>query len=187
MVLGVSFENCIPRVTIGTWNVAGRLPSEDLEIDDRLCTDDPADIYIIGYESNLRVLDLMNQCPPSFDVLQKLHNELSCRHVFDGWKEGVINFPPTYKYEIDSDRYAGEILREGEEKRCDRILWSGKGIKQLRYQRTELRLSDHQPVSSTFLLEVEVLDRRKLQRALNVSAAAVHPDILFDENEEFEL
>jgi len=36
------------RVTIGTWNVAGRLPSKDLEIEDWLCTNEPADIYIIG-------------------------------------------------------------------------------------------------------------------------------------------
>lgn len=71
--------------------------------------------------------------------------------------------------------------------RCDRILWYGKGIKQLCYQRAEIRLSDHRPVSSMFLLEVEVLDHRKLQRALNVSTAAVHPEIFFDENEDLEL
>ncbi|PPE02665.1 hypothetical protein GOBAR_DD00364 [Gossypium barbadense] len=37
------------RVTISTWNVAGRLPSDDLEIDDWLCTKEPADVYIIGW------------------------------------------------------------------------------------------------------------------------------------------
>lgn len=36
------------RVTIGTWNVAGRLPDEDLQIDDWLCTKEPSDMYIIG-------------------------------------------------------------------------------------------------------------------------------------------
>lgn len=37
------------RMTIGTWNVAGKIPDEDLEIDDWLCTEEePADIYIIG-------------------------------------------------------------------------------------------------------------------------------------------
>ena len=36
------------RVTIGLWNVAGRPPCEDLEIDDWLCTEEPADIYILG-------------------------------------------------------------------------------------------------------------------------------------------
>uniref|UniRef100_A0A2P2LEE5 Inositol polyphosphate-related phosphatase domain-containing protein n=1 Tax=Rhizophora mucronata TaxID=61149 RepID=A0A2P2LEE5_RHIMU len=38
------------RVTIGTWNVAGRQPYEDLEIDDWLCTEEPADMYIIGFQ-----------------------------------------------------------------------------------------------------------------------------------------
>ncbi|KAK9266939.1 hypothetical protein L1049_027198 [Liquidambar formosana] len=38
------------RVTIGTWNVAGRLPYEDLEIDDWLCMNEPADIYILGFQ-----------------------------------------------------------------------------------------------------------------------------------------
>nr|XP_023903345.1 uncharacterized protein LOC112015202 [Quercus suber] len=41
------------RVTIGTWNVAGRLPCEDLEIDDWLCTEEPADIYILGCSKTL--------------------------------------------------------------------------------------------------------------------------------------
>lgn len=67
--------------------------------------------------------------------------------------------------------------------RCDRILWLGKGIKQLSYKRTELTLSDHRPVSSMFLVEVEVLDHRKLQKALNVNSAAVHPVMFLVEDE----
>lgn len=118
----------------------------------------------------------------------QLSKELHSGHVFEGWKEGVINFPPTYKYEINSDRYVGENPKEGEKKRspawCDRILWFGKGIKQLAYKRAEITLSDHRPVSSTFLVQVEVLDHRKLKRALNVSSAAVHPDIFLDEDGE---
>ncbi|XP_076906158.1 type I inositol polyphosphate 5-phosphatase 2-like isoform X2 [Bidens hawaiensis] len=38
------------RMTIGTWNVAGRIPDEDLEIDEWLCMDQPADIYILGFQ-----------------------------------------------------------------------------------------------------------------------------------------
>ncbi|XP_037492946.1 type I inositol polyphosphate 5-phosphatase 2 isoform X2 [Jatropha curcas] len=109
----------------------------------------------------------------------QLSKELRNGHVFEGWKEGVINFPPTYKYEINTDRYVGENPKEGEKKRspawCDRILWLGRGIKQLSYNRTEIMLSDHRPVSSMFLVEVEVLDSRKLQKALNVNSSAVHP------------
>jgi hypothetical protein len=36
------------RVTVATWNVAGKRPSDDLEIEDWLSTDNPSDIYIIG-------------------------------------------------------------------------------------------------------------------------------------------
>ncbi|XP_077237141.1 type I inositol polyphosphate 5-phosphatase 2-like isoform X2 [Tasmannia lanceolata] len=39
--------------------------------------------------------------------------ELRRGRVFDGWKEGVIEFPPTYKYEFGSDRYVGENPKEG--------------------------------------------------------------------------
>ncbi|CAK9179187.1 unnamed protein product [Ilex paraguariensis] len=107
----------------------------------------------------------------------QLNKALRSGHVFDGWKEGVIDFAPTYKYEINSDRYVGENLKEGEKKRspawCDRILWVGKGIKQLSYKRAEIKLSDHRPVSSVFLVEVEVFDHGKLQRALNFTSAAI--------------
>lgn len=79
------------------------------------------------------------------------------------------------------------VLLHGMFCRCDRILWLGKGIKQLAYRRAEILLSDHRPVSSTFLVQVEVLDHRKLKRALNVSSAVVHPDIFLDEDGELEL
>ncbi|KAL8141799.1 hypothetical protein V2J09_014831 [Rumex salicifolius] len=91
----------------------------------------------------------------------QLMEQIRTGHVFDGWKEGLINFPPTYKYEINSDRYVGT------------------GIKQQFYRRADLRMSDHRPVSSMFCLEIEAVDQRKLQRVLNYNSAAVHPEILF--------
>ncbi|KAJ4899967.1 hypothetical protein Rs2_13918 [Raphanus sativus] len=116
----------------------------------------------------------------------QLIREFRRGHVFDGWREGPIKFPPTYKYEFDSDRYAGENLKEGEKKRapawCDRILWLGKGIRQDCYKRSEIRMSDHRPVTSIFTVGVEVFDQRKLQRALhvnNAAASAVHPEPSF--------
>ncbi|KAH6790738.1 myo-inositol polyphosphate 5-phosphatase 2 [Perilla frutescens var. frutescens] len=119
----------------------------------------------------------------------QLSKELRDGHVFDGWREGMINFAPTYKYEINSDRYVGQNPKEGEKKRspawCDRILWFGKGIKQLCYDRAEIRLSDHRPVSSTFLVELEIFDQRKLKKALNFSSAAVHPEFFIDQAEEY--
>ncbi|XP_061359688.1 type I inositol polyphosphate 5-phosphatase 2-like [Gastrolobium bilobum] len=118
----------------------------------------------------------------------QLSNELRCGHVFDGWKEGLINFPPTYKYEFNSDKYVGENPKEGEKKRtpawCDRILWLGKGIKQLQYSSAENKLSDHRPVSSIFSVDVEVFDHRKLQRALIFTNAAIHPEVFLKEDED---
>ncbi|MED6193907.1 hypothetical protein PIB30_023572 [Stylosanthes scabra] len=120
----------------------------------------------------------------------QLSNELHSGHVFEGWKEGLINFPPTYKYEFNSDKYVGENPKEGEKKRspawCDRILWQGKGIRQLEYRRAENKLSDHRPVSSIFSVDVEVFDQRKLQRALNFTSAAVHPEIFLPDNDDLQ-
>ncbi|KAL8486439.1 hypothetical protein ACS0TY_023215 [Phlomoides rotata] len=79
--------------------------------------------------------------------------------VFDGWMEGKIYFPPTYKYSHNSDRYAGDDMHPKEKRRtpawCDRILWYGGGLQQLSYARGESRFSDHRPVSSVFCAEIE--------------------------------
>jgi hypothetical protein len=29
-------------------------------------------------------------------------------HLFEGWTEGVINFPPTYKYKVNSEKYISD-------------------------------------------------------------------------------
>ena len=42
------FISVFPRIRVGTWNVGGKLPSEDLDIDDWLDIDNPADIYVLG-------------------------------------------------------------------------------------------------------------------------------------------
>ncbi|MCL7046365.1 hypothetical protein MKW94_017020 [Papaver nudicaule] len=118
----------------------------------------------------------------------QLIKELRSGHVFDGWNEGAIDFPPTYKYEFNSDRYVGENPKEGEKKRspawCDRILWFGKGIRQLSYKRADLKLSDHRPVSSNFVIDVEVFDHRKLRKVLNFTNAQVHPEVFLEEDVE---
>ncbi|KAL8222909.1 hypothetical protein R6Q57_020308 [Mikania cordata] len=81
--------------------------------------------------------------------------------VFQGWNEGKIYFPPTYKYLNNSDRYTGDNLRHKEKRRtpawCDRILWYGRGLHQLTYVRGESRFSDHRPVYSLFWAEVELV------------------------------
>ncbi|KAJ3674744.1 hypothetical protein LUZ60_005360 [Juncus effusus] len=87
--------------------------------------------------------------------------------VFEGWREGRIYFPPTYKYSNNSDRYAGDDLHPKEKRRtpawCDRILWYGRGLSQLCYVRGESRFSDHRPVYSVFTAEVDIITRTRLK------------------------
>ncbi|ONM06369.1 Type IV inositol polyphosphate 5-phosphatase 7 [Zea mays] len=88
--------------------------------------------------------------------------------VFPGWNEGRIYFPPTYKYSNNSDKYAGEDMNQKEKKRtpawCDRILWYGRGLSQLSYVRGESRFSDHRPVYSMFIAEVESINHSQIQK-----------------------
>lgn len=95
-----------------------------------------------------------------FDQLRK---EVEEGGIFEGWREGNIEFAPTYKYSsFNRNRYSGGLpSRAGEKQRtpawCDRILWYGKGVKQLSYFRSESKFSDHRPVSALFSTQIEVL------------------------------
>ncbi|XP_004489919.1 type IV inositol polyphosphate 5-phosphatase 3-like isoform X2 [Cicer arietinum] len=99
--------------------------------------------------------------------------------AFGGWSEGMLNFPPTYKYEVNSDKYYGEDPKAPKRTPawCDRILSYGKGMRVLSYRRTELKMSDHRPVTATYTVEVEAFSPKKLQRALTFTNAEI-------ENEE---
>jgi synaptojanin len=73
--------------------------------------------------------------------------------VFDGYKEGLIKFAPTYRYDAGTDSYD-----TSEKNRIpawtDRIMFKGSGIRQLVYSRAELLSSDHKPVKASFEIEV---------------------------------
>lgn len=100
----------------------------------------------------------------------QLRKELLKGHIFEGWHEGTISFAPTYKYKINSEHYSGENSKSGEKRRspawCDRILWHGKGLRQLSYRRKELTLSDHRPVFAVFWADVEVFKELKFKKKL---------------------
>lgn len=54
-------------------------------------------------------------------------------------------------------------------------------MRQLNYRRTELKLSDHRPVTATYMAEVEVFSPRKLQRALTFTDAEIeNEDVVTD-------
>ncbi|XP_052306759.1 type IV inositol polyphosphate 5-phosphatase 3 isoform X7 [Populus trichocarpa] len=117
----------------------------------------------------------------------QLVRELRKGCAFDGWSEGILDFAPTYKYEMNSEKYCGEDPKAGRRipswydsavfEWCDRILSYGKGMRLLNYRRKELKLSDHRPVAATYMAEVEVFSPRKLQKALTFTDAEI-------ENEE---
>ncbi|KAK3009566.1 hypothetical protein RJ639_013543, partial [Escallonia herrerae] len=108
----------------------------------------------------------------------QLIRELRKGRAFDGWSEGTLTFPPTYKYELNSEKYYGEDPKIGRRTPawCDRILSCGKGMKLLSYRRTELRLSDHRPVTASYMVEVEVFSSRKLQKALTFTDAEIEQE-----------
>ncbi len=69
--------------------------------------------------------------------------------------EMPITFAPTYKYDVGTDNYD-----TSEKKRapawCDRVMYRGRDrIKQLDYQRHEIRVSDHRPVTGSFEIIVK--------------------------------
>lgn len=107
----------------------------------------------------------------------QLRQELGDGGVFQGWREGNIEFAPTYKYStFNSNRYSGTLpSRAGEKQRtpawCDRILWYGKGVKQHSYFRSESKFSDHRPVSALFSTQIEVV------KSDDASAVSLQPDV----------
>ncbi|KAK1296950.1 Type I inositol 1,4,5-trisphosphate 5-phosphatase CVP2 [Acorus calamus] len=112
----------------------------------------------------------------SFDQLKQEQGEDG---VFQGWREGDIEFAPTYKYSSsNSNHYSGSLpSRTGEKQRtpawCDRIMWYGKGIKQLSYCRSESKFSDHRPVSAMFSAQIEVV---RYTNSVNAARASVSSD-----------
>ncbi|PIN24780.1 Inositol polyphosphate 5-phosphatase [Handroanthus impetiginosus] len=112
----------------------------------------------------------------------QLRIEQRHRRVFAGWNEGNIYFPPTYKYSNNSDRYAGENMHPKEKRRtpawCDRILWHGHGLRQLSYVRGESRFSDHRPVCSIFLAEVESINCSRIKKGTSNSSSRVEVEEL---------
>eukprot|EP01116_Phalansterium_solitarium_P024940 TRINITY_DN929_c0_g1_i3.p1 TRINITY_DN929_c0_g1~~TRINITY_DN929_c0_g1_i3.p1 ORF type:complete len:1482 (+),score=423.93 TRINITY_DN929_c0_g1_i3:96-4541(+) len=84
----------------------------------------------------------------------QLNIERQAERVFLGFKEGKINFAPSYKYDPFTTQYD-----TSEKNRtpawCDRVLWKGENITLLDYRRHELLTSDHRPVSALFVCTIK--------------------------------
>ncbi|CAL5371970.1 unnamed protein product [Camellia sinensis] len=119
--------------------------------------------YRLCLEDNLARQLIKKQDWSALQEFDQLRKELYDGGVFQGWKEGNLEFAPTYKYSSSNcNHYSGGLSnRAGEKQRtpawCDRILWYGKGVKQLSYFRGESKFSDHRPVSALFSTQIEVV------------------------------
>jgi phosphatidylinositol-bisphosphatase len=144
-------------------------------IDMSLSRENILDMIAANQLSDLRIYDQLNM-------------ERSLRKVFENFTEGVLSFPPTYKFQVGTDEYES---REGKKKRppawCDRILWSereqccddstntgpkrseeNKSVRQLSYRSADVHASDHKPVSAEFEVIVRSIDRKREQDVYHI-------------------
>lgn len=83
--------------------------------------------------------------------------------TFRYYNEGMIHFPPTYKFDNGTDHYD-----TSEKQRIpawtDRILYRGQGLRLLDYHSAELKMSDHRPVYAMFKVQCRIVEESKRER-----------------------
>ncbi|ESO88961.1 hypothetical protein LOTGIDRAFT_106380, partial [Lottia gigantea] len=118
--------------------------------------------------SNLGINDVKKYADEGLYGKMLPHDQLSSQlgksDVFRGYCEGPITFTPTYRYDTGTNNWDSS-----EKKRipawCDRVLFKGNGINQLRYNSHQtLCVSDHKPVSALHQCNIRVIDQTKYKK-----------------------
>ncbi|XP_027095043.1 type IV inositol polyphosphate 5-phosphatase 3 isoform X1 [Coffea arabica] len=129
----------------------------------------------LSYETTRQLISKKNWS--NLRESDQLIKELRKGRAFDGWSEGILTFAPTYKYEINSEKYIGDDPKGRRTPAwCDRVLSFGKGMRLISYRRNEIKFSDHRPVTASYMVEVEVFSPKKLQRALTFTDAEIEEE-----------
>ncbi|KAL4933596.1 SacI domain and endonuclease/exonuclease/phosphatase family protein [Aspergillus undulatus] len=91
----------------------------------------------------------------------QLNLQMLAGRAFQFYSEGLITFPPTYKYDVGGDSYdTSEKARIPAW--CDRILWKGSDLRQLYYYDvSDIRLSDHHPVWASFTCTISIVNETR--------------------------
>jgi len=97
----------------------------------------------------------------------QLKNTKESSDILEKYQEGAITFLPTYKYDKYSNVYDSS-KKQRVPSWTDRILWNCDFgiVKQLYYNRKEIKDSDHRPVCALFVLEVKKVNQTKREEII---------------------